>query len=78
LGHLRQKLESILEQPVVDETELNGQYDLQLKWDQQDDKRLNAQALIKSVREQLGLELTPAKRSIEVLVLERTNAGGSP
>lgn len=67
---LRQGLEKGLGKPVVDETELKDGFDIDLKWTQADRYTRNPEALIQAVQEQLGLELTQAKRRIEVLVVE--------
>lgn len=54
-----------LKQPVVNETGVSDRFDINLKWD------VDApEAIIKAVNSDLGLELQPAKRSIEFLVIE--------
>ena len=70
IKELRQGLENGMGKPVVDETELQGGFDVDLKWPQADRYTRNPEALIQAVQEQLGLELTQAKRRIEVLVVE--------
>ena len=57
-------LERTLGRPVLDETGLAGRYKIELTWDPQRPEGLPA-----AVREQLGLELAPARREIEVLVV---------
>jgi uncharacterized protein (TIGR03435 family) len=64
-------LEYMLGKPVIDETGLTNHYDFELKWTVGVDKPLVTDALIRTVREQLGLELTAARRPIEVLVVDR-------
>lgn len=54
-----------LKRPVVNETGLSARFDISLKWD--DD---SPDAIIKAVESSLGLELLPAKREIEFLVIE--------
>ena len=71
LGSLASRLEPLLKQPVVDETGMQGKYDYELKWDQPDANNPNADALIEAVRDQLGLELTLAKRPIDVTVVSQ-------
>ncbi len=66
-NRLADNLSFALERPVVDETELKGLYSLCLPYDF---KKPNKQLLIKMVNEKYGLKLTPAKREIEVLVVE--------
>ncbi len=71
LGSLVNCLEPLLKQPVVDETGMQGKYDYELKWDQPDVNNPNTDALIEAVRDQLGLELTLAKRPIDVTVVSQ-------
>ncbi len=50
---------------TIDETRLTGRFDYALKWD-----AANTQSLIAAIRNQLGLQLTPARRPLEYLVLD--------
>jgi uncharacterized protein (TIGR03435 family) len=72
------KLERLLKQPVVDETGLNGRYDFELKWDQPDRENTNPEALIKALRDQLGIEATLAKRPIDILVVSQQQPARGP
>jgi uncharacterized protein (TIGR03435 family) len=63
-------LEDFLGKPVVDETQLTNRYDFQLLWDETGAEDAKPGRIAAAVREQLGLEVTPAKRPIEVLVVE--------
>ncbi|HEY5912858.1 MAG TPA: TIGR03435 family protein [Verrucomicrobiae bacterium] len=67
---LAAKLEEFVGRPVVDETRLTNRFDFQLLWDETGAEDLQTGRIAAAVREQLGLELAPAKRSIEVLVVE--------
>ena len=58
-------LESALKRPVLDQTGLKGRYDFEFTCE-----RGTAQSVMAAVQEQLGLELSPAKRSIKVLIVE--------
>ena len=49
---------------MLDETGLEGRYKIELTWDPQRPEDLPA-----AVRDQLGLELAPARREVEVLVV---------
>jgi uncharacterized protein (TIGR03435 family) len=71
---LREGLEKGLGKPVVDETELKGGFDIDLKWAQEDRNTPNQEALMHALQEQLGLELTKAKRRIDVLVVKSATA----
>lgn len=61
---LAASFERTLGRPVLDETGLEGRYRIELTWDPQRPEGLPA-----AVREQLGLELAPARRDVEVLVV---------
>lgn len=64
-------LEMILATPIIDETGLKGPYDYSLTWNSTDKEGLK-----KSLATQLGMELVPARRSIDVLaVANERNAG---
>jgi len=60
-------LEFSLGMLVIDETRLRGKFDVDLKWD------ATPEGLKRVVREQLGLELTPARKVMEFIVVEKTN-----
>lgn len=66
-------LEYALNKPVFDETGVTNHYDVLLKWDQTAWDRPNPEGLMKALQEQLGLELVPCKRPVEMLVVEQEN-----
>ncbi len=66
---LARSLEGQLKKPVLNKTWLTNRYDLQLKW-KQEGREVVPEVLIEAVRNQLGLELTPARRPVELIVLE--------
>ncbi len=70
LSGLANALEDRLNGIVVDETKLAGRFDLELHWD-----AAHPESIKRAVQEQLGLELTPAKRAVEMLVLEKHAEG---
>jgi uncharacterized protein (TIGR03435 family) len=63
ISTLAHSLSEVLRQPVIDETGLDSTFDIALKW------RFHAE-IPKSVKDQLGLEMTEAKRPIETLVID--------
>ncbi len=63
---LASHLANRLGRPVFDETRLEGRYDMNLSWDEE-----QADGLIAAVREQLGLELKPIQRPADILVVEK-------
>jgi len=65
-------LEEALHKPVLDETGLNGLFDVDMKWklseaEKRGDFQPDADAVIAAARERLGLELSPTQRAITVL-----------
>jgi uncharacterized protein (TIGR03435 family) len=65
-------LEHAVDRPVVDETGLDGSYAVDLTW-----KEGDLDSLREAVRRQLGLELTPAQREVELLVVRPRPTDGS-
>ena len=70
LGSLAWSLENRLGKPVIDETGLTNHYDFEIKWTAGDEQTA-PEELVRTVREQLGLELKAAKRPIDVLVVDK-------
>ena len=71
LARLTSALGFVLERPVVDQTGLTGQFDLELKWSAGDASATsNDPEIFSAVREQLGLQLKPATGPVEVLVVD--------
>jgi uncharacterized protein (TIGR03435 family) len=62
ISSLAGSLTMSLRRPVYDETQLSGFFSCDLKWSGDD--------VQKAVKEQLGLELQSAKRSVEMLVVD--------
>ena len=67
MGSLAWGLEGILKKPVLDETTLTNRYDFHLLWDEKKTGGADQDTIIKALHGQLGLELAPARRSVEVL-----------
>lgn len=65
-------LERRLKIPVIDQTGLTAKYDIDLEWEEPSYQNPNPEALKKAVLDTLGLELTPATESIEMLVVSKT------
>lgn len=65
---LASRLAQILQQPVVDATQLEGAYDFILTWQQGDSQDAS---LFTAVREQLGLILESRRMPVDTLVIER-------
>jgi uncharacterized protein (TIGR03435 family) len=68
---LVQNLQGHLETPLYDETGLIGSYDISLKWEAAGGQAAG-ESLKQALQEQLGLELTPARAQIEMLVVKKT------
>jgi RNA polymerase sigma factor (sigma-70 family) len=70
LSGLAQSIEGELrlDIPVLDRTDLDGDYDCELRWDS---RANNAENLKRAVLDQLGLQLVPSREPIEMLVVEK-------
>ena len=71
LSALAWSLENRLGKPVLDETGLTNHYDFELKWAGSGDEQVASEELAQAIREQLGLELKAARRSVEILVVDK-------
>ena len=65
MGGLASALQLIIGQPVIDETGIDGRFNLKLAWEQ------DRVASLTRKLAPLGLQLTPAKRDLEALVVDR-------
>ena len=70
LDSLTGRLEDLLGKPVLDETTLTNRFDFDFKSDAKEWEHPNPETLTQDVRDQLGLELTPARRTVELLVVD--------
>ena len=64
-------LENYFQIPVINQTGLTGNFDINLKWNEPDWRHHNPDALKEALIEQLGLELAPSREPIEMLVVEK-------
>lgn len=64
-------LESYFHVPVVDNTGLQGRFNIDLAWDQPDFEHQNPDALKQALLDELGLELSRAKEPVEMLVVQQ-------
>ena len=64
-------LEQYVKSPIVDQTGLAERYDFTLKWDETGAKQPNLEGLKQALRDQLGLELVPAREPVEILIVEK-------
>jgi uncharacterized protein (TIGR03435 family) len=64
MDDFRRVLEDGLKHPVVDETNLVGDFELKIEGDPQ-----TTDEFLAMLRDQLGLAVTPARRSIEMIVV---------
>jgi uncharacterized protein (TIGR03435 family) len=72
ISDLREFLEdNIFRQPVIDQTGLTNKYDIILDWQAAHYPSIDYDSLKKVLLEQLGLELVPARKRIEMLVVEQ-------
>jgi len=68
---LTKQLERIFHIPVLDETGLTGTFNLDLHWKVKADPETNEEAVKQALIEQLGLELVPTHKSVEMLMVEK-------
>ncbi len=68
---LTKHLERIFQMPVVDETGLSGSYNIDLRWKVKADPNANQDAVKQALIEQLGLELVPAHKAVDMLIVEK-------
>jgi uncharacterized protein (TIGR03435 family) len=59
--------------PVVDQTGLNGTYDIALKLSLEDDPNSNLPDIFTALQEQLGLKLVAQKVSVQYLVIDHVD-----
>jgi uncharacterized protein (TIGR03435 family) len=64
------RIEKYLQVPVVNRADLAGRFDVDLKWNEQVEGQ-NPDAFKEALLDQLGLELTPSRETIEMLVVEK-------
>jgi uncharacterized protein (TIGR03435 family) len=69
MSSLARSLEGILKKPVINEASLTNYYDFQLLWNEKASGEADVKDLASALHEQLGLELEPARREIEMLVV---------
>jgi uncharacterized protein (TIGR03435 family) len=60
-------LENSLGTVIINETELRGKFDIDFKWDSTPD------GLKRVLNDELGLKLTPGRKPIEFIVVEKAN-----
>jgi uncharacterized protein (TIGR03435 family) len=78
LGSLAADLEGLLGTPVLDETHLTNHYDFELRWPAKEGENPRPQTLMNAMRQQLGLELAPATRSVELIAVDRVSRTKNP
>ncbi len=57
--------------PVEDHTGLRGEFDFELEWDRDETQNSPTPSLFAALQEQLGLKLSAARGSVEVLAIDR-------
>jgi uncharacterized protein (TIGR03435 family) len=73
MNSFARSLEEILMKPVLNETGLTNQYDFQLLWNEKESGETVPVEMTRALHEQLGLELAPAKRAVDVLLVTTAN-----
>ena len=57
---------------AMDNTGLHGRFSIDLAWDRRDFEHQNPDALKQALLDELGLELSPAKEPVEMLVVQQS------
>lgn len=70
LASLASLLETYFDSPVMDRSAIDTKFDIDLQWSEQE-FRENPDGLKQALLEQLGLELTPDRDNVDMLVIER-------
>jgi uncharacterized protein (TIGR03435 family) len=61
----------LLQQTVVDETGVNGEFDFELTWSPDTSPDADGPSLFTALQEKLGLKLESKKGPVPVIVIER-------
>ena len=69
VANLADVLENLLDRPVVDETGMEGEYDWEFSY-----RKADEAMVMSAVRDELGLEIVPGRRLIEVLVVKEVGS----
>jgi uncharacterized protein (TIGR03435 family) len=75
INSLAGSLEEMLNKPVLNETGLTNAYDFQLLWDETKSGPADPVELTRALHEQLGLNLAPAKKTVELLLVASRQSG---
>jgi uncharacterized protein (TIGR03435 family) len=70
-ANIADQIEKYFKKPVVDRADLTGRFDVDFKWNEQEEGQ-NADAFTEALLDQLGLELTPGREPVEMLVVQKT------
>ena len=73
ISNLARFLEDRFKIPVIDQTGLTKNYDIDLKWDESDYQHPNLDGLKEALSEDLGLVLISDNEPVEMLVVEKVN-----
>ena len=63
-------MEAFLRMPLINETGMSGRFDAELTWDASGEDG-NPEGLKQAIRDQLGFDLVPDRRTIEVLTVKK-------
>ena len=71
MARLAEYLSSQAERPVIDNTELKGEYDFRVEWGTDDKPGSPRPSIFAALQEQLGLKLSLTRGTIEMIVVDR-------
>jgi uncharacterized protein (TIGR03435 family) len=74
IADLSHTVEQFLDRPILDESGRTGRFDILVNWSDEDGSHPDREGLKKALVQQLGIELLPDKRPLEMLVVQNGTA----
>jgi uncharacterized protein (TIGR03435 family) len=65
-----------LDRPVLNKTGINGHFDFNFEYAPDNQSDSAAPSIFTALQEQIGLQLEPARRPVEILTIERIEKPG--
>lgn len=74
IDSLVRSMERLMRYPIANETGLNGRFDIFFTYDDSAEQESDVEKIKEALTEQLGLELKPDKREMEILLVQTTKS----
>jgi uncharacterized protein (TIGR03435 family) len=78
LNDIAASITSVIDKPVLNRTNIQGSYDIDLTYSVDETPDSNLPSLFTAIEETLGLRLTPQKVSVEVLIIDSVDSMPTP